>query len=40
VVCNKALPVQQDLRARLAYSSQQQQLEQQFAAETQQAMQY
>jgi len=43
VVCNKALPMQQDLRARLAYSAQQQaQLEQQFAADAsqQQAMQY
>lgn len=37
VVCNKALPVQQELKARIAYNlQQQQQLEMQFATETQQ----
>jgi hypothetical protein len=36
VVCNKALPVQQDLKARMAYNMlQQQQFDLQFAADTQ-----
>mmetsp|Transcript_7647 Transcript_7647/g.15477 ORF Transcript_7647/g.15477 Transcript_7647/m.15477 type:complete len:156 (+) Transcript_7647:2-469(+) len=37
VVCNKALPVQQELKARIAYTlQQQQQLEMQFSTDSQQ----
>ena len=44
VVCNKAMPVQQDLKARVALSLQQQQqaqaLEKQYAADAAAAMMY